>query len=170
MSSHLATVKNAIAHTHKPDQVTIVGDQFLIRLAKELSGIQSAAEAAPALVKLNSWLDSLTSLTKSVKQMISNVVQERGEKVTEKGGMAYSEGDWTMQIKPHRTGVDPKKLEARLRSKKADLDFYMDRTIVYTFNQSKLDAAVEAGVLSSEDVEACKHELTYDVMAPKRNE
>jgi hypothetical protein len=90
-----------------------------------------------------------------------DVVRATGKRETDKGTMSVVLGAHTLRAIPTRTGTDPKKLEAHLRTKGVNPDVCMDATITYKVNDDKLKQAVASGKLTPDEVDACKYDTNY---------
>jgi hypothetical protein len=146
----------AMVVTKKPQAapITTVGDQFFVRLAKELKGELAPAKLALVKTRLESWAKSLEAFQDNVRERILAALKSSGKQVTDKGALELREGEYILAARPWRTGYDGKKVEALLRAKQADVTRWMDQEVKYKLNDQKLGAAVEAGVLTQEELDA----------------
>jgi hypothetical protein len=71
------------------------------------------------------------------------------------------------EIRPTRTGFDAKKVEARFRAKNVDVNKYMDPVVTYVLNDGKLLAAAADGVLTKDELEACRYDESFSVVKSK---
>ena len=107
------------------------------------------------VVKLEKMLEEARDLLKTRALLYLNV---NGVKVTDGGTKAANLGGFVMRAVPMRTGVDPKKLEKAVRAKRLDPGSCMDATVTYKVNQAKLNALVERGDITEEDLKACAYD------------
>lgn len=129
--------------------------------------VEDLGEMYPALVRLT---DITVDIKGEVRNRIQLFVREFGSKKTEKGTMIAASGGFVFEIQPARTGIDSKKLEALLRAKGQDASMCMDAKVSYVANDGKLADAVRRGLLTSEEVETCRYDLSYRVMEPRKVE
>jgi len=98
---------------------------------------------------------------------VKNHVLEHGEQVTDKGTRKLVADGWALSAIPTRTGVDPKKLEARLRMKGFNPADYMDMKITYAVSETKLGKALASEVVTQSEIESCRYDLTYRLQVEK---
>lgn len=101
-------------------------------------------------------------------ERVKETVLKDGTQTTEKGTREWLMGGYCVRAIPTRTGVDPKKLEARLRAKGLNPEVAMDATLAYKVSEPKLAAAVAAGKLTREEVDGCKYELNYKLAVERQ--
>jgi hypothetical protein len=94
-------------------------------------------------------------------ERVKEKVVAEGDKVTEKGTLEWSLNGYTIRATPTRTGVDPKKLEARLRGKGLKPDEHMTPTTTYKVSDVLLAALLATGKLTQQEVDDCRYELNY---------
>lgn len=105
--------------------------------------------------------DAVARLKGMVVARAEKEVMERGETITDKGTKALELGGWYVRAIPNRTGIDPKKFEARLRTKGVLPENYMQPKITYAMDPAKTAKAVADGVITEAELSACKYDLTY---------
>ena len=128
-------------------------------------GLKPAAMAR-VYDELGQFASAVDDTRTLIKAKLTEVVQKEGTKTTEKGSMQATLGGWLLEIRPHRTGLDAKKVEGLLRAKNLGPSEYMDTKITYVVNEEKL---ARAG-FTPEEMERCKYDLTWAFQAPKRVE
>jgi len=121
-----------------------------------------------ALTVCRSLSDALEATVDFVKTRVKAYVLEHGATTTAKGSRVATAGEWRLEIRPQRTGVDPKKLEALARAKGLDVGRVMDPVVSYQVNETKLQAALVGGQLTPAEVESCRYQLSYAVLAPEK--
>lgn len=104
---------------------------------------------------------SVSKLKEMVEGMAEKEVLARGETITEKGSKGIELGGWYVRAIPNRTGIDPKKFEARLRTKGHLPENYMQAKITYAMDPDKTAKALADGVITQAELDACRYELTY---------
>lgn len=115
-------------------------------------------EQVPAAFDMNKELGKLAEdLENVLRERVLRLVEERGQKVTDKGSMRASIGGFRVTAIPTRTGVDPAKLEGLLRRKNLDPNVHMRTTIKYAIDPEKLEKLQ----LSDGDLDACKYTPSF---------
>jgi len=167
--------KDAIVRGEKP--VLATAQKILTAAFAELAlPFSGRIEAKPAV--LAEAYDRLTEVQKVVEDTIKVAKDKMKELVKStgtfvegtKGSYEAVLGEYQYSIRPTRTGVDPKKLEALLRSKDKDPEVYMDPKVTYTVNEQKLGAALAKKVLTKAELETCMYEESYALQPPKKVE
>lgn len=103
-------------------------------------------------------------LYEHIKDQIVDYVREHGKEIANsKGGLeAYIPGVLEpLKVGLHRTGVDPRKLEALLRAKELKVELCMVPKISFAVDDEKVAAAVEAGKLTEAEVATCFYDETW---------
>jgi uncharacterized protein (UPF0335 family) len=111
--------------------------------------------------------DAVENTVKVAKKQVETFVLKHGTRVTDAGTMRTEVGGIQLEVRPTRTGFDPKKVEALMRAKELDLNRYMDAEVVYKLNAGKLADAVSKGKLTAAELETCRYEPSYAVQKPK---
>ena len=101
-------------------------------------------------------------------ERVKETVLKDGTQTTEKGTREWLMGGYCVRAIPTRTGVDPKKLEARLRAKGLNPEVAMDATLAYKVNEVKLATAIASGKLTREEADGCKYELNYKLAVERQ--
>lgn len=136
--------------------------------AQQLSApLIKPATLARTIDRLKTWADAIEDLQKVAKQKTLELLEKQGETVTEKGTKRAVVDGLQFEARPHRTGVDPKKLEALLRAKKLDVAAYMDATISYKVNESRLPVLISDNRLTQAELDSCNYDTTWVVQPPK---
>lgn len=135
-------------------------------VAAELSQLTPEKYGA-AMEFLKSLEEAAEGLKTTLGARVKEEVRANGHQVTDKGTTEWVVGGYVLRAIPTRTGVDPKKLEARLRAKGREPSLCMDATIAFKVNEGKLAAAVERGDLTAEEVAACKYDLNFRLEAER---
>lgn len=125
--------------------------EALVAFAQALAVMEKAEQPAA--------LDVITQL-KKVSEEVYDRLRGRvldqtileGQKITEKGTYEANISGWVMRAIPTKTGTDPKKLEARIRACGLNPANYMDPTITYKVNATKLAGLVAEGKFTYADV------------------
>lgn len=137
---------------------------------------QEVATLAPAQFgEARDFLKTLESAVERLRDMVEErtvqEIRQHGAKVTEKGTMQLTLGNWDCRAIPNKTGTDPKKLEARLRTKGVHPEDHMRAKITYEIDAEKLKALVERGIMTQEEVNSCAYDLTFRLdIKPAGNE
>lgn len=123
----------------------------LIDFAAALSGL-AAADRPEAFDIATQFKKVTEEVYDRLRDKLLADVEATGSVVTEKGTREAHYPSFTVRAIPTRTGTDPKKLEARLRSLGIDPAVVMDATITYKVNPAKLANLVAAGTLKYDEV------------------
>lgn len=132
---------------------------------------QGTGDIAPARIDeaysaLKDAAKLIEDIQKVAKQRIQELVKKSGELVPETKGTIRSES-LGYELRPTRTGFDSKKVEALFRAKGVDVNKYMDPVVTYVISDNKLLAAAADGVLSKDELEACRYDESYSVWKSK---
>lgn len=135
-------------------------------LAQQIAtlGPEQYGEAHDFLHQLTS---ALTKLEEMVEEATKKEVLARGETVTDKGTKALTLGEWFCRAIPNKTGTDPKKFEARLRTKGVLPENYMRAKVSYEMDPDKTMKALADGVLTQAELAACAYTLTHRLQVTK---
>ncbi len=124
------------------------------------------AQVYDAITDTTSALEKLKEMTKD--RLLAAVIAQ-GAQVTEKGTRRLVVGGWQTEARPHRTGLDDKKVEALLRAKGyTDLSRGMEQVITYKASSDKLATLVSAGILTQDELDTCNVDFTWALQKPKR--
>jgi hypothetical protein len=125
-----------------------------------------AAEAYDALKDTEKLVESIVQVAKS---KMEELVRAKGRPVEgTKGTIRAPEMGY--EIRPTRTGFDAKKVEARFRAKQVDVNKYMDPVVSYIINEGKLLSAAADGVLTKDELESCRYDVSFSVVKSKGGE
>lgn len=114
---------------------------------------QLTPEQVPAALDMAVQFKKLgTEVYDRLRDRVLARVKANGSYVGEKGSMQDSVGGFKLSAIPTKSGTDPKKLEAKLRSLKLDPAVSMEATVSYKVDAAKLNKLVAEGTLSLEDV------------------
>jgi hypothetical protein len=131
-------------------------------LAQEIAslGPERLGEAHEFLALIQRGVEGLEDV---VTARLKEQALTHGHKTTEKGTHEVVLGSHLIRAIPTRTGTDPKRLEAKLRAKGHDPGVAMNAKITYEVNPDKLAKAVEGGLITQAEVDACKYDINYRV-------
>ena len=119
--------------------------------------------------KVKEWAKAMETIEDIAKKKMASAVQARGVKDPDtKGTMRLEVGDgMVVPIRPWRTGIDDKKLEAMLRAKGLDPERGMDTVVTYKKNDTKLGTLIGEKVITSDELAQCEYEFKAVVLAPE---
>ncbi len=128
--------------------------------------VQALSEAkTPTVMKVHSqlkeWATLLENVERMTKAMLVDEVTRLGTVTTEKGSRELVVGNKLLAIRPHKTGLDAKRVEALLRAKGLSVDELMDKKVTYILNDTRLASAVDNGELTKDELETCRPETTW---------
>ena len=104
----------------------------------------------------------------ALKTRIKALVLKDGKPITDKGSITLTIEGYELQLRPLRTGFDPKQVEAMLRAKSLPVEKYMDMDVKYKCSDLKLANLVGAGLITMDELETCRPEKSYAVITPKK--
>lgn len=153
-------------------QGKIIKPEFLEVRNKAITSMQELAdwlsqvgpdEFGQTVLLVRAMKKALEQAEDTLAARVSDVVRATGKRETDKGTMSVALGAHTLRSIPTRTGTDPKKLEAHLRTKGIAPEVCMDATITYKINDEKVKLAMSAGKIVPADLEACTYDTKYRV-------
>jgi len=118
-------------------------------------------EFGQAVLLVRAMKKALEQAEDVLNERATDVVRASGKRETDKGTMSVVLGAHTLRAIPTRTGTDPKKLEAHLRTAGINPEVCMDATITYKVNDEKLKQALASGKLTQAEVDACKYDTSF---------
>lgn len=116
-----------------------------------------ARETAAALEK---------GIEKAAKTRLITLLKESGSQTTEKGQRELVVDGWKLQMRPYRTGYDPKKLEALIRARGKDPANYMSTKLTYEVSEDGCNKLVDKKLLTPDELETCRHDESWTVLTP----
>ncbi len=161
----LATVKPAALETQFANELAPT-----IGMLAEYVATCSLEQGAATHSVVAALASSLEDIKKALRDRMLDAIRTLGKRVTDKGTLLLTVDGWELEARPTRTGVDAKRLEAALRSRGVDPGKYMQATIGYKVDNTKLQYAISDGVLTVEEIGACSYEQdqSYSVQPPRR--
>lgn len=143
-------------------------DQAIEKLAVALSNDPTPEAVTHTYAAIKDWSKTLENVGKIASGILKSTISSQGEKTTDKGTMQLQVGNFQLEMRPHKTGLDAKKVEALLQAKELSLDKYMDKEIRYKLNETRLRTAIAEGDLTEDEISTCNVEVTYSLQPPKR--
>lgn len=137
-------------------------------LAAVLSGPIEPAQVVGLFSQLKQLQDVISGMHDLTRDRLLAHVKEVGTKVTENGTLQARLGDYNIEATIRNTGYDPKKVQSLLRGAQLDVTAGCDVEMKYIPNPDKLEALVEAGKLSTNDLQACRFDPQYNLKRPVR--
>lgn len=123
--------------------------------------VAAAFDACKALEKNTEFL------TKLARDQVLSRLKQDGEP-TEEGGFTLEHNGWRLRATRTHKGLDPKKVEARLRELQTDPALYMTPTVSYKLNPNREDALRK--FLGEERIAECGYDERYQVASPEQVE
>lgn len=168
----MATKTKALAKA-APQQLTTsdVKQTFetaLAGLATVMSG-QLAPAHYPALLRdIKAWSAALEAMDGMARRTIEEMVLSDGEHVPEtKGTVELVKDGVRFRVQRTRTGIDPKKLESKLRAIGLDPIHWMDVKITHTVNGEKLKVLLLNEYITADELPALEYDVSYSVKQPE---
>lgn len=128
------------------------------------------AERAEVLVFISQAKKLLESTEKVHKDAVKAEVLAAGKVVTEAGTKRLERDGFSWEIRPTKTGYDPKKVEAGLRAQGLNPAEHMTTEVSYSVDVPKLDALVAAEKLTADELKDWKYDPSWAVQPPKKLE
>jgi len=144
------------------------GETVLGLLAKELSTEVTAPRMAEIVRQLTTWEEDIAALAKAGKQRLLELVEDKGEVVTEKGTKVYEADGWHLEARPWRTGFDSKKVETMLRAKGLEPDTHMNIKVSYEVDEVKLKLLQLNGRVTEAEMDLAKYDRKMVLLTPKK--
>lgn len=164
--------KSEIVKGSGPTLIQVAVDRTMGGI-KTLAELASAKDLAPDQVARLFALSKVIgeAVVKSIepvlKDRVVRLLKERGTQVTEGGSRAATIDGWKLFMKPHRTGLEAKKVEGLLRAKGVrDMELYMTPDISYKVSEAGILKAVEEGLLTRDELESCRYRESWAVEVP----
>ncbi len=152
----------------------VAAQPIIVKALEQIAVVLSQAELgaptlAAAMLVLRETKNTIEKgLEPVAKQRMIEMLKKDGQQTTDKGSMEAQVGGWKLSMSPTRTGIDPKKLEARLRSKQVDPAKYMRQTISYAIDEDKLNSLIDKRVMSNDELVDCRYEESWTVRTPTK--
>ena len=162
----LAKAKSAPSLTLATAAATV--KSALVNIADRLGNDLTTAQTTDIYSTLSQLSDVVTQLSNIAKEKLKLTILLEGERVTEAGTRRLQKDGWQLEVRPYRTGFDPKKIERLLRAKAAALITYMDSEVTYKVNSDKLLQAVTDGVFTKDELDTCKYDESWTMQPPRR--
>ena len=119
--------------------------------------------------QVKQWEGLVKDVGNVAKEMIKSMVLEKGKQTTDKGSRELVVAGYQLEVRPHRTGLDPAKVQALLKAKGLDFEVGMDADISWKVNEQKLALAVEIKKqLTEDEVVSCQYDESWSVQSPKK--
>ncbi len=145
-------------------------DQGLRALAATLSDRAiTPIKLGETYTLIKNYVKLLGNMEELAKKHLKAIVVASGESPNPESKAKHMViGDMKFEARPVNTKLDQKKVLAMLTEKSIPLTKGMDEEISYKINESKLAALVVNKKISKDELEACRHELTYSLQPPRK--
>lgn len=143
-------------------QVLEVARRAHISVIRELASTISdlaLPDVAPVHDHLATMIKAMEQLKDLMEARVIEAVRRDGQQVSEKGSMSMLAGNTELRIQPTRTGLDPKRLEAKLRAKGIEPGKFMRQKVTFEIDPVKVKGL--SSVLSDAEVKSCMYDLNY---------
>lgn len=107
-------------------------------------------------------------LVKMTKQRLVALLKEKGRLTSEKGSMELLQGGWLLKMRPWRTGLDPKKVEATLRAQGKEPEKYMTTLVSLGLPPEKTQQRQVLEAALGDARESCRYDESWSLETPKR--
>lgn len=113
-------------------------------------------------------VDAVEEAKKIARARVLDIALRLGQPVGDKGlSRELRLGGVVQRITIQKSGVDPKKFEAALRAKQATLTKYMEQVVTYKHSATGVQAALDDGIFTADELKAMEYEPTYRVERSK---
>lgn len=165
----------ALAVAKKPDSiqklsVKALGEGFndlLKKLADYMSQPLSVAQKVNLYGLTKRMEDEVEAAVKQSRQWAMELVLTKGEQTTDKGTKRLVINGLMVEAQPMKTGYDDKKVQAMLLSKNMALESGMNQVVSYTVNDDKLAMLITKQLITEDELENCRADMSYRLMRPK---
>lgn len=141
--------------------------QVMRTLASRLSQDNlSTTDLSQTLGVLQDWKQNIDELAKHARKKLVNLADERGAVISPAGTKRAIVDGWVLEIRPAGQVWDDKKVMALLAGKGLPLDKWMQPTVVYKVDESRLAVLTELGKLTEAEVAACRYQRSYALQPP----
>lgn len=142
-------------------------------LLRTLAARLSDKDLAPAQLSMTynaikDWADNLEALKDNAKARLLALAQEKGATVSEAGTKRVIVEGWVLEARPMGAVWDDKKVMALLSGKGLSLDKFMQTTVKYAVDETKLGVLVELGKLTADEVNSCRRARTFALQPPHK--
>ncbi len=134
-----------------------------------------ADEAMPAMQELVTKLGKVSeSWATSIKAKVKALVLSKGSEIGEKGSKAYTVNGYALTLHAAGGGYDETKVKELLLGRKRKdgqprtIESFCDVQISHAVNYDKVQQLIGKGVLTQNELDACRKERTYSVQQPTR--
>lgn len=110
----------------------------------------------------------LEEIKEALRKRLIAAAVNLGQVTSEKGSRRTVSGSYTIEIRPWRTGFDPKKVEAMLRTRDLDPLEHMDAKVQFSVNEGKLAQLPLVTTVSQEQVESCRFDTAWALQRPTK--
>jgi hypothetical protein len=137
-------------------------------IARLLGGPLTPRQLAPVFVAVREEKKLMEDLEHVARARALEKLKGSGKVATDKGTMRLEADGWLFEARPHRSGTDPKKLEALLRAKELAIEAWMDATVSYVVNKNKLSELIRTKHLTEAELATCNYDESWTVLTPKK--
>lgn len=146
-----------------------VGEEILKGFAALLSTDLQPNELAEVLSSIRHLSKGLSNGVEPIaKKRLVTFLKETGDVITDKGTKEAIIGGWKIRMKPYRSGIDAKKLEALIRAKGRDPANYMTTEVSFSVSDLGLQKLQEKGIATEDELETCKYDESWTLETPER--
>lgn len=142
-------------------------------LMKALSAQLSDRNITPtnlitAVVAVKNFSKALKAMEDVAAKNLKELVLTTGNLKEGTSQIFLQVGEYSVEARVANTKLDVVKVESMLRAKNLSIDSGMDKEISYKVNESKLADLVIRKKITSDELEACRHEVKYNLQTPKK--
>ena len=125
-------------------------------------------DVSAVYLQLKNVEDVLKDIGSLARDRLLAYIKQEGEPISEGGSLKARLGEYEVCAIIRSAGYDAKKVQQMLRSKGLDATAGCDTEIKYKPNPDKLEALVDTGRLTRDELKLCKVDPDYRVERPTR--
>lgn len=111
---------------------------------------------------------AIEKMEKMAKEHLKKLAQEHGTKEEGTTQIFATFGEYRVELRAQNTKLDDEKVMKMLNAKGITITKGMDAETTYIHNEEKLKILIEQKKITKDELEACRHELKYNLQSPKK--
>ena len=140
---------------------------LMSQVAQSLSSPLPPLELSKVMTLLKDVEQLHKDLSSAAKKQAIALLEKEGKQTTEKGSRELTVDSVVLSMRPTRTGLDPKKVEARIRAKGLEPDGFMTATVSYSLKDDTAVSLVAKKVVSQDELETLNYDKSWAVQPVK---
>jgi hypothetical protein len=116
--------------------------------------------------RIKDWKDNLKALEDAGRNQILNLMKERQCEVSPAGSAKTIVDGWVLETRPTGAKWDEAAVSQLLLSKQLPKEKWMEQTVSYKVDESKLAVLVELGKITQAEMDACRNQRGVALQPP----